>query len=593
MIPTPDFANLHFLRPLWLLALLLLPAVAWWRRDRAARTVWEDAVDPHLLPHLIDRGAGSGRRAAPWTAWLGLLGLALAILAMAGPSWRKSEMPLWQTRTPLVIALDLSSRTLANDLPPSRLPQARAKIARLLKSRDGGQLALVAWAADAYTVAPLTDDAANLALFLDALAPDVMPEDGHDAARAIAWSSRLLGQAGFGRGDILLITDDADAMAAQAAASARAAGYRVSVLGLGTPRGGSYPTRHGGSGMARLDPASLQALAQAGGGRYAALTPGDADLRALGLLAPESADTVSGRGRTVAGWRDEGYWLLPLALLCLLPLFRRGGVLAVLCLALLAPAWQLQAQNTTQVPQGTAFRRADQVTHDRLERGVAAYRRKQYEQAAAAFAGIDTAVGQYNLGNALAQQGQLDAAIAAYDRALKLRPGTQLQADAIANRKTVDEQRKKKPPQGQNPPPQQQRQQKQQGRQPQQNGQPGQQGQPSQQQGQGQSSSPQPAQRPPSPPQTGSGQSTPTPQPGDPQQQAQADAAQRARMEQALRRQRGEAARGQAQGKAESPADRERRLANEALLRRVPDDPGGLLRAKFRLEYERRREGRE
>lgn len=45
---------------------------------------------------------------------------------------------------------------------------------------------------------------------------------------------------------------------------------------------------------------------------------------------------------------------------------------------------------------------------------------------------------------------------------------------------------------------------------------------------------------------------------------------------------------GKAQAPAETPQQRERRLANEAWLRRVPDDPGGLLRAKFRLEYERR-----
>jgi Ca-activated chloride channel family protein len=44
----------------------------------------------------------------------------------------------------------------------------------------------------------------------------------------------------------------------------------------------------------------------------------------------------------------------------------------------------------------------------------------------------------------------------------------------------------------------------------------------------------------------------------------------------------------QARARKETPAERERRLANEAWLRRVPDDPGSLLRAKFRLEYERR-----
>jgi Ca-activated chloride channel family protein len=46
------------------------------------------------------------------------------------------------------------------------------------------------------------------------------------------------------------------------------------------------------------------------------------------------------------------------------------------------------------------------------------------------------------------------------------------------------------------------------------------------------------------------------------------------------------------QAKPETAAEREQRQATEAWLRRVPDDPGGLLRAKFQLEYQRRqREG--
>ena len=44
---------------------------------------------------------------------------------------------------------------------------------------------------------------------------------------------------------------------------------------------------------------------------------------------------------------------------------------------------------------------------------------------------------------------------------------------------------------------------------------------------------------------------------------------------------------------AETAAERERRIANVAWLQRVPDDPGGLLRRKFALEYQRRQlEGR-
>ena len=337
-----DLAQLHFLRPWWLLGLLALPLLAWWWRAQAKhRSVWQDAVDAHLLPHLLDATGGAQHR--QWAGRLGLLAAALALLAMAGPSFRKAEHPLWQSKAPLVVAIDLSSAVLTRDLPPSRLAQARAKIATLLRERAGGQVALVAFADDAYTVAPLTEDAANVALFLDALAPDVMPEDGHRADRAIAWSQRLLRNAGFEHGDILLLTDRADGDALAEAARARATGYRVSALGLGTAQGGVFDTQ-GGLGNARLDAGSLQRLASSGGGGYRQLTAGDADLRALGVLDPRVDDGAAVRGETSASWRDDGYWLLPLALLLALPLFRRGGALAaMLALALLLPMPRAQA----------------------------------------------------------------------------------------------------------------------------------------------------------------------------------------------------------------------------------------------------------
>src|SRR5690606_15571528 len=158
----------------------------------------------------------------------------IAVLALAGPSWRQGEQPLLQGEAPLVVALDLSSAILASDLPPSRLLQARAKLATLLKQRSGGQVGLVVFADDAYTVAPLTRDAGNVALFPDSLAPDVMPVDGSRPASGIEQSVRLLRQAGFTSGDILVIGNQGDAAARSAAADAKRAGYRVSALGLGT-----------------------------------------------------------------------------------------------------------------------------------------------------------------------------------------------------------------------------------------------------------------------------------------------------------------------------------------------------------------------
>ena len=184
-----DLSQLHLLRPHWLWALLALPLLAWWwQRRRRRQGVWQSLVDAHLLPHLLEAHADARARLG---LWLGGVAYLIAVLALAGPSWRQVEQPLWHSRTPLVIALDLSDATLAADLPPSRLAQARAKIATLLRERQGGQVGLVVYAGDAFTVAPLTDDAANIALFLDALAPDVMPLPGQRSDRAVA-----LGQVG-------------------------------------------------------------------------------------------------------------------------------------------------------------------------------------------------------------------------------------------------------------------------------------------------------------------------------------------------------------------------------------------------------------
>ena len=576
-----DLSALHFLRAWWLSALLALPLLVWWWRvRRRKRSVWRELVDPHLLPHLLQ--TGSDRRGR-WGLSLAILGYALLVLALAGPSWRQSAQPLWQSRTPLVIALDLSGAALAADLPPSRLAQARAKLATLLRERNGGQIGLVVFAGDAFTVAPLTDDAANVALYLDSLQPDVMPVDGQRVDRAVAWSAQLLKRAGAGGagngGDIVVLTDHADSAAIAAAAAAARTGHRVSVLGLGSDTGAVYRRPGGEIANARLDAASLRKLAARGNGSYAEITGDDADLRALQLLEPGRAGAMA-QGEGGRAWQDEGYWLLPpLMLLVLFAFRRRSGALAVLLLCLWLPLRPTQAAEL--------WKRPDQAVYAQLQRGNEAYRTGDFTGAAKQYEGLDSATAHYNRGNALAKAGQFPQAITAYDEALRREPRME---DALANKRAVEAAMKRKPPGSA----QQNQQQKSQG---------DQRGQSNPQQGtarspakpDSQSSQQGQPQQPSASPQTQQSQQSPSSpkqpaEPADAQAQQQADRAQRERMQRALQQAKAQADKNQ-QPQArveETPAQRERRLANEAWLKRVPDDPGGLLRAKFRLEYERR-----
>ncbi len=548
---------LEFLRPAWLLALLALPLLFVLARRRASvADAWRKAVDPHLLPHLIERG-NEPRRAVG--AWLAALACAFAVIALAGPSWREVEQPLWQTRVPTVLAADLSSASLATDLPPTRLAQMRARIAAQLERHPGGPLGLVVFAGDAFTVTPLTEDVANIALFLDALEPDVMPVDGQAADRAIAWSRELMQRGGFERGHIVLLTDRADAAAQRAATEARTAGYTVSVVGVGTPRGAEVRTLAGAPARVALDESSLRALASAGGGRYARL--GDGDDRAF---APPSSERAANARGGAQVRQDGGYWLLPaVMLLALFAWLRPGrgmlGLALIVCLARPVPA-----------EAADALRRPDQQAHADVLRGVEAYRRRDYDRAAELFARGDTATAHYNRGNALAKDGQLQEAVAAYDEALRRAPGM---ADARANRATVAAAMQR---QGS-----------------------GRSDQGNDRQGGASDRGDRQSRRNPKGEGEGAsrgGQGRQQQAPPDAAEQARADAAQRQRMQSELqksRAQQSQAARGARQDAqpTQTPGQRERQLSNDAALRRIPDEPGSLLREKFRLEYERRQRG--
>ena len=671
-------ADFIFLRPWWLLALLLVPALVFLQRSRRdGRNAWQQAVDPHLLPHLIET---TRKDPASLRSWLIPLGAAIAIVALAGPSWQQQKAPLWQVKAPLVIAMDLSSAMLATDLAPSRLQQARAKVSALLKQRRGGEVGLVAWAGDAFTAAPMTRDAATAEVVVDSLAPDLMPVDGQRADRAIEHAVSIMKSGGFERGDILLVTDHADAKAEAAAARARSQGFRVSALGVGTAAGapmtsasGFISDAQGQVQLARLDMGSLRALAARGGGTAVELTVDGSDLDALGVLDPQgpasqatSPGTTGADGEAAARTAttvqrgDDGYWLvlllLPLALLG----FRRHQVLALLPLVLTravlwqpapaaaatavpagssggapAPAvppasakppsvpaaawdrlWQRQDQRARAAFESGDLARARELAPDPSLRGAAAYRSKDWSAAARDFAAGDSADAQYNLGNALAMAGDYEQALAAYDKALAREPDM---ADALANRKAVEDAlRQRKPPEQE-----QQDKQDQQGEDKtgQQKRGEGQQDQDSQGQGKpdkgksdqdkqdqdkqdqsaesgNQSAKPSGSAAADS---TGSDRAEQQPETGpaaSADAQREADAAAKREMQQALARQSASEQAGQADQSSTSasrlgPEDREKAEHRQALqqwLRRVPDDPGGLLRWKFALEYERRQE---
>lgn len=595
---TEFLAGVHLLRPHWLWLLLPFAALLWWlARRRDAGGSWHSVIAPQLLPYLIENTAPRRRRSL-----LPVLALAwiTAVIAVAGPSWHKLPQPVLQKQDALVLVLDLSYSMWAQDTRPSRIDRARRKLLDLLDMRREGQTALIAFAGDAHVVTPLTDDHPTIANLLPALDPGMMPRPGSDPVSAVAAAQELLASAGVVRGHILLITDglddrDADAIRDTLAAS----GARLSVLGVGTAEGAPIPLPDGGflkddDGaivMPKLPTRALRGLAADAGGRYRDMSVDPSDLDAL-LAPPANALEADSReiDRRTDTWADMAHWFALPLLLPLLLAFRRGAVYALLPLLVLLPSEESRAagwrdlwltkdqQGSRALAEGEPEDAAERFTDPRW-RGTAAYAAGDYAAAAEGFERDDSADGWYNRGNALARQGELDAAIAAYRESLQRDPGRE---DAADNLELV-EQLKRQQEQQEQEQGQDENQQQDQGDQQQNGDNEGDGSQTPQEQPSGQDGSQEPGDNPPEP---GAGDESDS---GAEQDKASTSGNE----EEASADQTGAAESREQQGasfdsESSLAESLERDQAMQQWLRRVPDDPAGLLREKFRYESRKR-----
>lgn len=453
-------ADFHFLRPWWFAALPLafLPLLV--RHAGRGAGGWQRVIAPDLLQVLIDRGGAGSRRARATFHVLAGSAFCTAVCALAGPTFERLPQPVATNRDAAVVVLDLSLSMYASDMPPSRIARAHAAIGRMLGDRQDGLTGLVVYAGDAHVVTPLTDDPRNIENLLPALVPDIMPAAGSRPGPAIAAARGLFPNVGATEGQIVLVTDGVDEP--DDVLRHRDPAFPISIVGVGTAEGGPIPLdfrgvpgrfltdETGATVYTRLDADRLANIARGAYGEYRTLESGDAPWTWRDAARPGSVQS----DRTFDTWHDVGFWLV-LPVLALVSLGFRRGVLAGLACLLIAPVGLAEAPETptagtTIGAVRTLWQRPDQQAYELLRGGradaaarlfedprwaaVAQYRAGDMEGAANRFRNDDTPTGYYNLGTALAQLGALEAAVAAYERVLATEPD---HADARHNRDLV------------------------------------------------------------------------------------------------------------------------------------------------------------
>lgn len=443
------------LRPEWLILWLPLAFLLLRERKRSL-TGWQEWVDAPLLQALTRQSPVPWPRLQTYAPWAGLFTL---ILALAGPATER-VLPNFSLERPVIVVLDQSISMGSTDIAPSRHVRAQQKVQDWLQLHPSRPVGLIVYSGTAHVVSPITTDQRAILGFLQQTDPFIMPAFGSQPVAAMNLALQLLGDE---PGDILWFTDDLTPQQAQRLPSLSSE-QQLGMIVVGTrvgapinlPNGNRLQLDNGELLIPSVDTTAIsQWVNSQPNARWAAVSIDDYDLQSVLPTVYNPSSASAGERRQ---WHDWGPWLVLLALPGLALWWRRGA-LFTLCFAVAfitapkaeAQGWRDWFRNADA--QGLARLKTDpQAAYERFQdpqwKAYAALQGQAYPEAQAILNADDTALGHYNRGHALVNQGEFEAALAAFEAALSVQSDF---AEAEHNRALLEQFLQQEPQQNEPP----------------------------------------------------------------------------------------------------------------------------------------------
>ncbi len=257
-----------------------------------------------------------------------LVCMALIVVALSRLQFGTHLEKLKREGLDIVVALDISTSMLAQDIKPNRLTKAKQEVQGIIDRLQGDRFGLVAFAGEAFTQCPLTLDYASARLLLGAMNTKSVTVQGTSIAQALEVASRMYDQETKKHKILLLLTDGEDhsEIAERAATSARQQGIKIYTVGIGNPNGEPIPIfdrnnkqigykkdRDGEIVVSKLNDEVLKKISQATGGKYYAATSGELELDAIfDEISDDEKKEIE--GTSVTRYDDRFQWPLLFAL---------------------------------------------------------------------------------------------------------------------------------------------------------------------------------------------------------------------------------------------------------------------------------------
>ncbi len=257
-----------------------------------------------------------------------LIGMVLIVLALARLQFGTHLEKIKREGLDIIVALDISTSMLAQDIKPNRLAKAKQEVLGIIERLKGDRFGLVVFAGEAFPQCPLTLDYASARLLLNAMTTSSVTVQGTSIAQALEVATRMYDQETKKHKILLLLTDGEDHSEAveKTATLARQQGIKIYTVGIGNPNGEPIPLfdrnnmqigykkdKNGEVVVSKLNDEILKKISRATGGKYFPATAGELE---LDVIFDEISDDEKKEleGTLITRYDDRFQWPLLFAL---------------------------------------------------------------------------------------------------------------------------------------------------------------------------------------------------------------------------------------------------------------------------------------
>ena len=269
-----EFANKEYL----FLLLLLIPYIIWYVMYRKKSEPTMRMSDTFAFRYAPKSWKV---RLMPLQMLLRTLAFVMVVLVLARPQTQNSWKDQSVEGIDIMLAMDVSTSMLAEDLKPNRIEAAKQVAAEFISGRPNDNIGLTIFAGESFTQCPMTTDHASLLNLLQNVRTDIaqrgLIEDGTAIGMGLANAVSRLKDSKAKSKVVILLTDGSnnrgDISPMTAAEIAKSLGIRVYTIGVGTNKVAPYPMPVAGGVQyvnipVEIDNETLNSIAQATNGDF-------------------------------------------------------------------------------------------------------------------------------------------------------------------------------------------------------------------------------------------------------------------------------------------------------------------------------------